>query len=117
MLSFLFVSDLKKNAFGTGTSAAGDKSLLDNEIIQQIAAKAGMAPVQFLLSFVASLPDVVLLTKSQTLSRIQENARLRIPRFSEEVVTALEAFGIEHKQRTVNPDFFYAKKGDLFFKE
>ena len=100
-----------------GYGLSTDKSLMDDETIQKLAAKMNMKPAQFLLSWAGSLKNCCVLTKSQTLSRIQENAALTLVQFPEEILKELEEYGIKNKKRTVNPDIFQAKKGELFFKE
>ena len=100
-----------------GYGLSTDKSLMDDEQIQAMAKKLDMKPAQFLLSYVAQMPNVTLLTKSETLARVQENAALKVQQFPPEITAELVAFGVKNKKRTVNPDFFGEKQGEMFFKD
>jgi diketogulonate reductase-like aldo/keto reductase len=90
-----------------------DKSLLDDAEIQALAAKVNMSPALFLLSFIAQMPNTTLLTKSETLSRIQENAKLTTTPFPAEISEALLQYGLKNPKRTILREFF-EEKGPLY---
>jgi diketogulonate reductase-like aldo/keto reductase len=95
------------------SAVAKISSLMDAPEIQEMAKKLNLTPAQFLLSFCAQHPNTTLLTKSETLSRIQENASLKVIAFPPEILEALAEYGAKNQKRTCNADFF-EKVGPLY---
>lgn len=106
----IVVSAYSPLGYGVSTTTS---CLFDDEEIQALAAKVGLKASQFLLAFVAQMPNTTLLTKSETLSRVQENASLKIITFPAEISEALAAYAAKNKKRTVLPEFF-EKVGPLY---
>uniref|UniRef100_A0A0G4HUX6 NADP-dependent oxidoreductase domain-containing protein n=1 Tax=Chromera velia CCMP2878 TaxID=1169474 RepID=A0A0G4HUX6_9ALVE len=90
-----------------------DTGLHNVETVKAIAKKAGLTAAQLLLQWNLQEGNVVL-TKSVTPSRIQENAALTTVKLDPEVVKQLNEYEAANPRRIVNPDFFREEKVPFF---
>ncbi|KAF7325863.1 Aldo-ket-red domain-containing protein [Mycena kentingensis (nom. inval.)] len=95
----------KKGIVITAYSPLGSENspLLTNSVVTKLAEKHGVAPANILISLQANKPNVTVLSKSVTNSRIQSNSV--VVDLTTEEMEELDAIDKSHHFRVCNPDW------------